>query len=146
VEDDRGTVLLEFCLVLPLLFICIWGILAFTLHAIESQMLHFAAFVAARTALLDSDPKTGQDTAANFLAISRKEPTWASQTTRKLTGRELSVNKKQGRVEVEIGRDVSFLGQFLDLIGGRGRRKGFLGNLDRAFARQRVHYAMGRPR
>ena len=56
-----------------------WAFCPLPRHAIESQMLHFTAYVAARTVLVDSAAK-GERAAAQFPAGSRNELfCWQSQ-------------------------------------------------------------------
>lgn len=141
--DDRGTVILEFSIVLPLLFICVWGILAFALYVIESHMLHFAAYTAARVALLESS-EAGLDSAARFLATARKEPSWISEGVRELTGRKLSVDKRRQRVDVEVGKEVGLRDRLPGWLGGRGRPGGLMADLAQTFRHQQVFYSMGR--
>ena len=136
--SEQGVALLEFCLVLPLLLLFVWGILAFALYVIESHMLHFAAYVAARTALTDGS-EAGENAAANFLAISRRELFWFSEPIRKLSGRQLKVEKRGKRVDVEIGREETRFARFLAWVAGRPA-------LDKTFNQLFVAYAIGRGR
>ena len=127
---DEGAALLEFCLVLPLLLVFFLGLLAFTLHVIESQMLHFSAYVAARTALVDSASK-GEEEAALFLATSRRELFWLSNLSRQVAGRVLSVTRKQKGVVVQVGREETKLSSLVTIVrrlltdgDSRGNRTG----------------------
>ena len=143
--DDKGTVILEFSIILPILFLCIWGILALALYVIESQMLHFAAYTAARVAILDTD-EAGLDSAAGFLVASRGELSWASEDLRGITGRKLSVNRRGRRVDVEIGRDSDLLSKLTNFLVGRGRSSALIVDLAKTFRHQEVFYSMGRSR
>lgn len=142
--DAQGSALLELCLVLPLLFALIWGTLALALYAIESQILNFSAFVAARTALLDSQAEVGEKAAANFLTTACLELGWRSPTLRKLSGLTLSVSKVRNRVEVEIARERGRAMKLLGWLFSEGQRhQGALG-LGSSFQTQRIQYAVGR--
>lgn len=141
--EEQGTALLEFCLVLPLLFVFVWGVLAFSLYVIESQMLHFSAYLAARTALTNG-AEAGKQAAAGFLVGSRKELFWLSETTRKLAGSELTVNKGRNRVDVEIVREKPWWSAFLSMVRRNPWDEKELDGLDQAFNRLHVRYAIGR--
>jgi hypothetical protein len=121
----------------------VWGILAFSLYVIESQMLHFSAFLAARTALTD-DAEAGERAAAEFLVGSRGEWFWLSETTRKLAGSELTVNKGRNRVEVEVSREEPWWSSFRSLFQRQPGDMLDIGRLDRAFSQLEVKYAIGR--
>ncbi|HHV94571.1 MAG TPA: pilus assembly protein [Firmicutes bacterium] len=140
---DEGSALLELCLVLPILLVFFLGLLSFTLHAIESQMLHFSAYVAARTALVDSAAK-GERAAAQFLAGSRNELFWLAEPSREMAGRELTVTKRQDGVAVQIGRRATIWPILVDLFkggfyGGSRWRSGLSGRSDLF-----IEYRLGR--
>ncbi|NLK07651.1 MAG: pilus assembly protein [Firmicutes bacterium] len=116
--DEHGTALLEFAIVLPVLFIGIWGLLAFAMHMIESEMLHFAAYNAARVALLETE-QAGADRARQFLATSRKEAIWLLEGLMGMTGGNLSVTKRSNGVDVEITKEISFLDKISPWFGGQ---------------------------
>ena len=131
--DEKGSALLEFSLVLPLLFFCIWGVLAFLNHAMENQILHFGAYSIARSAMVGT-PSDAENRVRLFLATARKEPLWASASTDKLTGGKISVSKTGGHVSVEISRGLGAWGKWMERIYKSAP----------IFVDQNVYYAMGR--
>ncbi|NLA59384.1 MAG: pilus assembly protein [Firmicutes bacterium] len=142
---DEGSALLEFCLILPILLVFFFGLSAFALQVIESQMLHFSAYVAARTALVDSASK-GEQAAAQFLATSRRELFWLSSLSRQAAGRVLAVTKRQQGVAVQIGRQETMLSSLISWIrealsGGDLWESGVRNNPNRLL----IEYRLGRP-
>ncbi len=142
-RSEQGTALLEFCLVMPILLIFTLGILSFALYVIESHMLHFSAYVAARTALTD-DPEVGERSAVGFLASSRLELFWLSPSSRQLSGADITVSKSKNRVEVGLGRERTWLSTLVGWMAGKPLDMSGNGRLEPLYDRLYVTYAMGR--
>ena len=123
---DEGAALIEFCLALPLLLVFFLGLWAFTHYIIESQVLHFSAYIAARTALVETAAK-GEQAAAQFLALSRREVSWLTSLSRQARGRVLDVTKGSRGVEVQVGRKETELLSLLSFLRAASSDGGLLG-------------------